>query len=49
MMIILILIVLIIGAFHGIDLLVQGACQTAHYNQPFLVSLFVGNQVSVFF
>ncbi|CAF4454717.1 unnamed protein product [Rotaria socialis] len=41
MMIILILIVLVSGIFHGVDLLAQGACRTAHNDQPFLVSFFI--------
>ncbi|CAF2122751.1 unnamed protein product [Rotaria magnacalcarata] len=40
-MIILILIVLVTGVFHGIDLLAQGACLTVHNDQPFLVSFFI--------
>ncbi|CAF2063994.1 unnamed protein product [Rotaria magnacalcarata] len=41
MVIILILIVLVTGIFHGVDLFAQGACRTAHNDQPFLVSFFI--------
>ncbi|CAF2925914.1 unnamed protein product [Rotaria sp. Silwood2] len=40
-MIILIVIVLVTGVFHGVDLLAEGACRTVHNDQPFLVSFFI--------
>jgi hypothetical protein len=42
MIIILIVIVLVSGVLYGVDLLAQGACRTAHDDQPFLVSFLIG-------
>jgi hypothetical protein len=45
MIIILIAIVLASGVFYGVGLLAQGACQTVHDDQPFLVSFLIGNDL----
>lgn len=41
-MIILIVVVLLSGIFHGTDILVQGVCRLVHNDQPFLVTFLTG-------
>lgn len=42
MFLILLLMVLLSGLLHGMDLIVQGTCRAIHDDQPFIVETLVG-------
>lgn len=49
MIVMLIVLVIITGAYYALNLALQSGCRSMHDDQPFLVSLITGNELHRYF